>query len=51
MPQMAPMMWSILFTVFSLTLIVFTALNYYTSSMIPKQEFSKIDKKIINWKW
>nr|UQJ75264.1 ATP synthase F0 subunit 8 [Pterotermes occidentis]URX54386.1 ATP synthase F0 subunit 8 [Pterotermes occidentis] len=52
MPQMMPMSWSILFMMFSLTLIVFATTNYYTSIQKAKYTLKKpTPKKIMNWKW
>nr|URX53970.1 ATP synthase F0 subunit 8 [Marginitermes hubbardi] len=52
MPQMMPMSWLILFFVFSLTLIMFTTMNYYTTiqkmMITPKKNNYK---NTLNWKW
>nr|AIY62143.1 ATP synthase F0 subunit 8 [Glyptotermes sp. C TB-2014] len=52
MPQMMPLSWLTLFTMFSSTLILFAAANYY--SHIPKTKVmmkSEIPTKKMNWKW
>nr|ALO77447.1 ATP synthase F0 subunit 8 [Dermestidae sp. GENSP01] len=51
MPQMAPMSWLTLFTMFSIMFLLINSLNYYstvTSSI--NQESGKKGKKT-NWKW
>nr|YP_010702840.1 ATP synthase F0 subunit 8 [Agrilus adelphinus]WCO09267.1 ATP synthase F0 subunit 8 [Agrilus adelphinus] len=52
MPQMAPMSWLTLFTIFSITFTIFSVLNYYSLIYQPliKKEQEKLIKKI-NWKW
>nr|QVL29346.1 ATP synthase F0 subunit 8 [Ceratitis querita] len=53
MPQMAPIGWLSLFIIFSLTFILFSMMNYYSS--IPQSPKSKISVKnltnSLNWKW
>nr|UQJ75134.1 ATP synthase F0 subunit 8 [Rugitermes sp.] len=52
MPQMMPLSWLILFTMFSSTLILFAIMNYYNN--IPKTMISEkkvIINKITTWKW
>nr|URX52945.1 ATP synthase F0 subunit 8 [Glyptotermes sp. 6 AB-2022a]URX52971.1 ATP synthase F0 subunit 8 [Glyptotermes sp. 6 AB-2022a]URX52984.1 ATP synthase F0 subunit 8 [Glyptotermes sp. 6 AB-2022a]URX54516.1 ATP synthase F0 subunit 8 [Glyptotermes sp. 6 AB-2022a] len=52
MPQMMPLSWSALFIMFSMTLVLFATMNYY--SHIPKTEITttkKIKTKKMNWKW
>nr|YP_010693233.1 ATP synthase F0 subunit 8 [Bactrocera moluccensis]WCB99038.1 ATP synthase F0 subunit 8 [Bactrocera moluccensis] len=53
MPQMAPIGWLSLFTIFSITFILFSMMNYY--SMTPKILKSKISNNhsttSLNWKW
>nr|AET13007.1 ATP synthase F0 subunit 8 [Tipula abdominalis] len=53
MPQMAPINWLLLFIIFSITLIIFNTLNYF--SFLPSQPKSiHSEKKInspLNWKW
>nr|URX54477.1 ATP synthase F0 subunit 8 [Neotermes sp. 8 AB-2022a] len=52
MPQMMPMGWSMMFIMFSATLILFALMNYYTkmptTSLTTKKE---ILIKTMNWKW
>nr|URX53023.1 ATP synthase F0 subunit 8 [Glyptotermes sp. 9 AB-2022a]URX53036.1 ATP synthase F0 subunit 8 [Glyptotermes sp. 9 AB-2022a] len=52
MPQMMPLSWLTLFTMFSMTLVLFATMNYY--SHIPKTKITKkneIKTKNMNWKW
>nr|YP_009630590.1 ATP synthase F0 subunit 8 [Diamphipnoa annulata]QBR55097.1 ATP synthase F0 subunit 8 [Diamphipnoa annulata] len=52
MPQMAPISWLFLFLAFSLILIIFNAMNYY--SFLPKTpeiHEKKISQSPMNWKW
>nr|QUO98728.1 ATP synthase F0 subunit 8 [Pseudolimnophila brunneinota] len=54
MPQMAPLKWLSLFIIFSITLIMFNVLNYF--SVIPnlkknKSNMTFINNKSMNWKW
>nr|URX54464.1 ATP synthase F0 subunit 8 [Glyptotermes sp. 17 AB-2022a] len=52
MPQMMPLSWLILFMMFSMTLMLFASMNYY--SHIPKTSASlkdKISLKTVTWKW
>nr|WKU84144.1 ATP synthase F0 subunit 8 [Serichlamys sp.] len=53
MPQMAPMNWSILFTMFIILLILFTMLNYYMYLPLKFQTKNSKNYKILskNWKW
>uniref|UniRef100_UPI0030FE5577 ATP synthase F0 subunit 8 n=1 Tax=Prodasineura autumnalis TaxID=193254 RepID=UPI0030FE5577 len=53
MPQMAPMSWLTLFMFFSIALMMFSIMNYY--SYLPKTEETESLKSLIvnkmNWKW
>nr|QDA21662.1 ATP synthase F0 subunit 8 [Trigomphus carus] len=53
MPQMAPMSWLMLFMFFTIMMIMFNMINYY--SFTPKITSENIDKKhkieSKNWKW
>uniref|UniRef100_UPI0030FF20C1 ATP synthase F0 subunit 8 n=1 Tax=Panorpa chengi TaxID=757039 RepID=UPI0030FF20C1 len=53
MPQMAPINWLSLFIMFSMTLLLFNMMNYY--SYTPKstniKEINKISSLSLNWKW
>nr|AYU71310.1 ATP synthase F0 subunit 8 [Agrilinae sp. 1 ACP-2013] len=52
MPQMAPMSWLTLFMIFSITFMIFSALNYY--SVLYQPFIKKVKKtltKKIDWKW
>nr|YP_010587760.1 ATP synthase F0 subunit 8 [Tanytarsus formosanus]WAB46369.1 ATP synthase F0 subunit 8 [Tanytarsus formosanus] len=54
MPQMAPMMWLILFFLFSFIFIMFNMLNYYNFLKFNKNIISKKDLKnfeFLYWKW
>nr|YP_009740982.1 ATP synthase F0 subunit 8 [Sphingonotus ningsianus]QID04009.1 ATP synthase F0 subunit 8 [Sphingonotus ningsianus]QOL00871.1 ATP synthase F0 subunit 8 [Sinophlaeoba bannaensis] len=52
MPQMSPLMWFSLFIMFSITMIVFNQMNFfsYKPSMIKSIE-KTIKKENMNWKW
>nr|UPX88580.1 ATP synthase F0 subunit 8 [Panorpa communis] len=53
MPQMAPINWLSLFIMFSIILLLFNVMNFY--SYLPKSPDSKKINKIsslsLNWKW
>nr|YP_009261956.1 ATP synthase F0 subunit 8 [Tipula cockerelliana]AMN09072.1 ATP synthase F0 subunit 8 [Tipula cockerelliana] len=53
MPQMAPINWLLLFIIFSITLIIFNTLNYF--SFLPsnpqKSQTEKKNNSPLNWKW
>nr|QOL00728.1 ATP synthase F0 subunit 8 [Ruspolia lineosa] len=53
MPQMAPMSWLILFTLFSFSLILFTMLNYpFMLQSNPSQNSpTSLTLPSLNWKW
>nr|YP_009740553.1 ATP synthase F0 subunit 8 [Paratonkinacris vittifemoralis]QID03515.1 ATP synthase F0 subunit 8 [Paratonkinacris vittifemoralis] len=53
MPQMSPLMWFSLFIMFSIVLILFNQMNFFSfKPMIMKSsEKSKIKKNNLNWKW
>nr|YP_010248585.1 ATP synthase F0 subunit 8 [Trachys variolaris]QTK22439.1 ATP synthase F0 subunit 8 [Trachys variolaris] len=52
MPQMAPLSWLMLFITFSLTLIIFTIINYYSTRYQPsKPSMMNKQMNIVNWKW
>nr|QHZ87539.1 ATP synthase F0 subunit 8 [Parafronurus sp. XL-2019] len=52
MPQMAPLSWLTLFTVFSLTLILFGIVNYFlTSPNAPESTSTQFKTQPFNWKW
>nr|YP_003875593.1 ATP synthase F0 subunit 8 [Euphaea formosa]ADM33810.1 ATP synthase F0 subunit 8 [Euphaea formosa] len=52
MPQMAPMSWLILFTVFCMTLMVVSSINYYLyTPLIEKTTQEMKTTKKMNWKW
>nr|ACA61249.1 ATP synthase F0 subunit 8 [Gastrimargus marmoratus] len=52
MPQMSPMMWFSLFIMFSMTMILFNQLNFfsYKPNKIEKMKIN-IKKKNNNWTW
>nr|QHD47985.1 ATP synthase F0 subunit 8 [Indonemoura auriformis] len=52
MPQMAPISWLTLFVAFSLILLIFNFVNYY--SFLPKSpeiSHKSIQSSAMNWKW
>uniref|UniRef100_A0AAU7YTI8 ATP synthase complex subunit 8 n=1 Tax=Rhaphidophora duxiu TaxID=3229864 RepID=A0AAU7YTI8_9ORTH len=52
MPQMAPISWLILFTIFSLTLMMFCISNYFIiTPNTPESKEKSIMSHSLNWKW
>nr|AGC22264.1 ATP synthase F0 subunit 8 [Prionotropis hystrix] len=52
MPQMSPLMWLSLFILFSLTLILFNQMNFFSFKTNPIMMFKSTEKgKNMNWKW
>nr|YP_009462893.1 ATP synthase F0 subunit 8 [Longchuanacris curvifurcula]AUW35100.1 ATP synthase F0 subunit 8 [Longchuanacris curvifurcula] len=53
MPQMSPLMWFSLFILFSITLILFNQINFFSfkPSFISKMKSESIKKKNLIWKW
>nr|YP_010519754.1 ATP synthase F0 subunit 8 [Rhaphidophora quadrispina]UXP34377.1 ATP synthase F0 subunit 8 [Rhaphidophora quadrispina] len=52
MPQMAPISWLFLFSLFSLTLILFCITNYFINiPNTPKSTQKNILLNSLNWKW
>nr|YP_010454746.1 ATP synthase F0 subunit 8 [Notacanthurus lamellosus]QZZ23922.1 ATP synthase F0 subunit 8 [Notacanthurus lamellosus] len=52
MPQMAPLSWLTLFSVFCLTLILFCVLNYFLfTPSAPSSSTSQFKTNSLNWKW
>nr|YP_009630603.1 ATP synthase F0 subunit 8 [Neonemura barrosi]QBR55123.1 ATP synthase F0 subunit 8 [Neonemura barrosi] len=52
MPQMAPISWLSLFIAFSLILLIFNIVNYYSFlPATPEIEEKKISQTPFNWKW
>nr|UQJ75277.1 ATP synthase F0 subunit 8 [Proneotermes latifrons] len=52
MPQMMPLSWMALFIMFSMTLVLFAATNYYVKTPKAKTHIKKtISTKNMNWKW
>nr|WKU83763.1 ATP synthase F0 subunit 8 [Argyra sp.] len=53
MPQMAPISWLTLYILFTITLIMFCILNYYSfSPSINKKSLNKSNISLpLNWKW
>lgn len=57
-PQIAPIRWTILFLIFSLSFVIFNIINFYNKNFfinINKIETNKNNElkkiNIINWKW
>nr|YP_007627021.1 ATP synthase F0 subunit 8 [Lentula callani]AGC22312.1 ATP synthase F0 subunit 8 [Lentula callani] len=52
-PQMSPLMWFSLFILFSMTLLLFNQMNFFSFKMNPTKMNKKSEMKIskINWKW
>nr|YP_006503964.1 ATP synthase F0 subunit 8 [Schedorhinotermes breinli]AFM92464.1 ATP synthase F0 subunit 8 [Schedorhinotermes breinli]QAX91067.1 ATP synthase F0 subunit 8 [Schedorhinotermes sp. 7 MW-2019]QAX91093.1 ATP synthase F0 subunit 8 [Schedorhinotermes breinli] len=52
MPQMMPMEWTMLYTMFLATFLVFNITIYYmTSTKSKKSSKSAINQTPLNWKW
>nr|YP_003434068.1 ATP synthase F0 subunit 8 [Traulia szetschuanensis]ACF71057.1 ATP synthase F0 subunit 8 [Traulia szetschuanensis] len=53
MPQMSPLMWFSLFTIFSITLIIFNQMNFFSfkPEIIKNIKKSMTESKNLNWKW
>nr|QNJ59912.1 ATP synthase F0 subunit 8 [Chortophaga viridifasciata] len=52
MPQMSPMMWLSLFIMFSMTLIIFNQLNFFSYKTSTIKSIKKMMmEKNMNWKW
>nr|AJF48476.1 ATP synthase F0 subunit 8 [Sweltsa longistyla] len=52
MPQMAPITWLSLFIAFSLILLIFNCVNYYSfKPQSPTTSSMSISQTPLNWKW
>nr|QOL00624.1 ATP synthase F0 subunit 8 [Hieroglyphus annulicornis] len=53
MPQMSPLMWFSLFIMFSMVLILFNQMNFFSFKMatVKSEEISSIKNKSLIWKW
>nr|YP_010759050.1 ATP synthase F0 subunit 8 [Ramburiella turcomana]WEX31960.1 ATP synthase F0 subunit 8 [Ramburiella turcomana] len=53
MPQMSPLMWFSLFIMFSITLILFNQMNFfsYKPKIIESNKKGMIKSKNLIWKW
>nr|AEP27479.1 ATP synthase F0 subunit 8 [Liophloeus tessulatus] len=51
MPQMSPINWLSLFTLFIIILIIFIIMNYFSFLYKPKNLTKTKSKILINWKW
>nr|AML26206.1 ATP synthase F0 subunit 8 [Scolytinae sp. BMNH 1274292] len=51
MPQMAPINWTLMYLVFSATLILTIIMNYYLFMYQPVKFTQHSKTKNINWKW
>nr|YP_009350263.1 ATP synthase F0 subunit 8 [Apilitermes longiceps]AQP26713.1 ATP synthase F0 subunit 8 [Apilitermes longiceps] len=52
MPQMMPMEWTMLYTTFLMTFIMFNIMNYFTQSSNKQMKTKKIiNIHKMNWKW
>nr|YP_009434583.1 ATP synthase F0 subunit 8 [Traulia minuta]ATE90476.1 ATP synthase F0 subunit 8 [Traulia minuta] len=53
MPQMSPLMWFSLFIIFSITLIIFNQMNFFSfkSEIIKNIKKKMTESKNLNWKW
>nr|YP_010728466.1 ATP synthase F0 subunit 8 [Synendotendipes impar]WEF49707.1 ATP synthase F0 subunit 8 [Synendotendipes impar] len=55
MPQMSPMLWSLLFLFFILLFLFFNILNYFnfilTYKNMDQEKKINFSKTFLNWKW
>nr|AYN73251.1 ATP synthase F0 subunit 8 [Kosciuscola tristis] len=53
MPQMSPLMWFSLFILFSMVLILFNQMNFFSYKTMPikSEESMKIKSSNLIWKW
>nr|YP_003433944.1 ATP synthase F0 subunit 8 [Siphlonurus immanis] len=53
MPQMAPLSWLTLFIMFSMTLILFNIINYYSFEFSPpgSSQTTTTSTQALNWQW
>nr|YP_009740735.1 ATP synthase F0 subunit 8 [Calliptamus barbarus]QID03710.1 ATP synthase F0 subunit 8 [Calliptamus barbarus]QOS48938.1 ATP synthase F0 subunit 8 [Calliptamus barbarus]UBK10267.1 ATP synthase F0 subunit 8 [Calliptamus barbarus] len=53
MPQMSPLMWFSLFILFSIVLILFNQMNFFSFKQMPIKSAEKgtIESKNLIWKW
>nr|ASY98672.1 ATP synthase F0 subunit 8 [Polyspilota griffinii] len=52
MPQMMPLNWLMLFSFFTILLIFFNVMNYYTSFYkASSRPCTKMSTKTLTWKW
>nr|WHM51592.1 ATP synthase F0 subunit 8 [Rhinotermes marginalis] len=52
MPQMMPMEWMILYSLFLMSFLMFNIMNYYTVTMTKGSHIKKsINQARLNWKW
>nr|YP_010631637.1 ATP synthase F0 subunit 8 [Propomacrus davidi]WBP61415.1 ATP synthase F0 subunit 8 [Propomacrus davidi] len=51
MPQMSPLSWLLLFTMFLTAFLIFNALNYFSFMYPVKSKTTSAKKNKINWKW
>nr|ASY97979.1 ATP synthase F0 subunit 8 [Taumantis sigiana] len=52
MPQMMPLNWFVLFSFFSILLILFNIINFYSSyNKLPLKISKKLMMKSMIWKW
>nr|QID48532.1 ATP synthase F0 subunit 8 [Celes skalozubovi] len=52
MPQMSPMMWFSLFIMFSITMIMFNQMNFFSYKPILVKKLKKMMKSNnMNWMW
>nr|AYM85067.1 ATP synthase F0 subunit 8 [Spathosternum nigrotaeniatum] len=53
MPQMSPLMWFSLFILFSIALMLFNQMNFFSfkPTIIKKSSKQTTESKFLNWKW
>nr|AMW67804.1 ATP synthase F0 subunit 8 [Sisyra nigra] len=52
MPQMAPISWFTLFLYFTMIMILFSIMNYYTFYFnLPSKKTETLNSLSLSWKW
>nr|UFR82945.1 ATP synthase F0 subunit 8 [Megasoma elephas elephas]UFR82958.1 ATP synthase F0 subunit 8 [Megasoma mars] len=51
MPQMSPLNWLALFSLFIIVFLTFNVINYFTFLYTPKKSIPNPPFKKISWKW
>nr|AGO28094.1 ATP synthase F0 subunit 8 [Ischnobaenella hainana]QZI86064.1 ATPase subunit 8 [Ischnobaenella hainana] len=51
MPQMAPMWWTMMFSMFNMSMIIMCIMIYFQKNTMPMKINLKSKIKKMNWKW